>query len=66
MNLASPIADAAGPGDVLASEAVVRTSEDAAFAFERTEDVELKGLPEPIPLFRVRRGRSVGRDQGAR
>jgi class 3 adenylate cyclase len=55
VNLASRIADAAGPGEVLASEAVVAAVGTAPFAFERTEDVGLKGLPEPIPLFRVTR-----------
>jgi adenylate cyclase len=56
VNLASRIADAAGPGEVLASEAVVHAADGATFAFERTDDVELKGLPEPIPLYRAARG----------
>jgi class 3 adenylate cyclase len=55
VNLASRIADAADPGEVLASEAVVRAAGDGAFLFERVDDVELKGLPEPTPLFRVAR-----------
>jgi adenylate cyclase len=55
VNLASRIADAAGPGEVLASEAVAETAGDGAFAFERIREVDLKGLPEPIPLFRVTR-----------
>ncbi len=55
VNLASRIADAADPGEVLASEAVAEAAGDGAFAFERIEEVDLKGLPEPVPLFRVTR-----------
>jgi adenylate cyclase len=55
VNLASRIADAAGPGDVLASEAVVEASRDGRFGFERMQDTELKGLPGPVALFRVTR-----------
>jgi class 3 adenylate cyclase len=55
VNLASRIADAAGPGEVLASEMVAEAAESAAFGFERVEDAELKGLPGPVALFRVTR-----------
>jgi class 3 adenylate cyclase len=56
VNLASRIASVARPGEVLASEAVVEaTHPDATFGFERIEDAEIKGLPGPIPLFRVTR-----------
>jgi adenylate cyclase len=57
VNLASRIAEAAGPGEVLASEVVMDEAGDRMFAFERAGDVQLKGLPEPIPLFRVGRHR---------
>jgi adenylate cyclase len=53
VNLASRIADVAGPGEVLASDAIVHAVEDGAFRFERVEDAELKGVPGPVPLFRV-------------
>ena len=53
VNLASRIADAAGPGVVLASEAVAETAGDGGFAFERLREVNLKGLTEPVPLYRV-------------
>jgi class 3 adenylate cyclase len=56
VNLASRIADAAGPGEVLASQAVADVAGDGAFGFERMQDAELKGLPGPIALFRVTRG----------
>jgi class 3 adenylate cyclase len=55
VNLASRIAEAAGPGEVLASEAVVESAGDAAFGFEWIEDAELKGLPGRVTLFRVTR-----------
>jgi adenylate cyclase len=63
VNLASRIADAAGPGEVLASEAVVEAAGNGTFGFERIQDAELKGLPGPIALFRVAR---AGRPPDAR
>jgi adenylate cyclase len=53
VNLASRIAGAAGPGEVLASEAVAEAAGGGGFAFERLREVDLKGLPDPVPLFRV-------------
>jgi adenylate cyclase len=55
VNLASRIADAAGPGEVLASEAVAEAASSSPFGFERIEDAQLKGLPDPVALFRVTR-----------
>jgi adenylate cyclase len=55
VNLASRIADVAGPGEVLASEEVAEAAGEATFGFERIEDAELKGLPGPVALFRVTR-----------
>jgi class 3 adenylate cyclase len=55
VNLASRIADAAGPGEVLASEAVVEAVGDGPFGFERRQGAKLKGLPGPVALFRARR-----------
>jgi adenylate cyclase len=54
-NLASRIADVAGPGEVLASEAVVEATADDRFGFERTEDARLKGVQSPVALYRVSR-----------
>ena len=56
VNLASRIADVAGPGEVLASEAVVEATGDGTFKFDRIGDAELKGLSGPIALYRVGRG----------
>jgi adenylate cyclase len=59
VNLASRIAEAAGPGEVLASETVAESASDATFGFERVADAALKGLPSPVTLFRVSRRRSA-------
>jgi class 3 adenylate cyclase len=58
VNLASRIADVAGPGEVLASEAVVEATGEGTFGFERIEDAHLKGLPGPVALFRATRSGS--------
>jgi class 3 adenylate cyclase/DNA-binding transcriptional MerR regulator len=55
VNLASRIADVAGPGEVLVSEAVARATADAAFGFEAIGHVDLDGVLDPVPLFRARR-----------
>ena len=55
VNLASRIADVAGPGEVLASEAVAEAAGDGVFAFERLREASLKGLPDPVPIYRVTR-----------
>ncbi len=55
VNLASRIADAAGPGEVLTSQAVAEAAGDGGFGFERLREVDLKGLPEPVPLYRATR-----------
>lgn len=62
VNLASRIADAASPGEVLASEAVVQTLDDDRFRFEPVGQTELKGIAEPTALYRVRHGRAGGLD----
>jgi adenylate cyclase len=53
VNLASRIAEAADPGEVLVSEAVVEAVDLPQLRFDRTDRVELKGVPEPVVLFRV-------------
>ena len=59
VNLASRIADTAGPGEVLASEGVAEAAGDGTFGFERIQDAQLQGLPGPVPLFRVTRDAST-------
>jgi adenylate cyclase len=53
VNLASRIADAAGPGEVLVSEAVVAAVDRPAIRFERSDGARLRGITEPVSLFRV-------------
>ncbi len=55
VNLASRIADAASPGEVLTSETVVRTLGHDRFRFEPVARTELKGIAEPTALYRVHR-----------
>ena len=45
----------AGPGEVLASEAVVEAAVDDRFGFERIEDARLGGVQSPVALYRVSR-----------
>jgi class 3 adenylate cyclase len=53
VNLASQIADVAGPGEVLVSEAVVKEVHDAAKRHQLAGTAILKGVPEPVRLFRA-------------
>jgi adenylate cyclase len=53
VNLASRIAERAGPGEVLASEAVTEMVDDPAVRFERTGPARLKGIADAVTLYRV-------------
>ena len=55
VNLASRIAGTAAPGEVLASDVVAEAAGDAPFGFERIADADLKGLADPVALYRVTR-----------
>ena len=55
VNLTSRIAAVAGQGEVLASRAVVDAAEGASLRFERVDERSLKGIEEPVALFRVTR-----------
>jgi adenylate cyclase len=54
VNVAARIVDAAAPGEVLVSDDVVALSSDGV-GFEQVGPVALKGLAEPMPLFRATR-----------
>jgi adenylate cyclase len=56
VNLASRIADAASAGEVLASGVVAESADDPSYRFEPADEANLKGIPDPVPLFRVSRG----------
>jgi class 3 adenylate cyclase len=43
----------AGPGEVLVSEAVVEEVDGAAWRFEPADATPLKGIAEPVRLFRA-------------
>jgi adenylate cyclase len=53
VNMASRIAGAAGPGEVLVSEAVAEAVDNPALRFEPADAAMLKGISEPVQLFRV-------------
>ena len=53
VNLASRIADHAGPREVVVSQAVVEAAGSASVSFTEIGLVELKGVGEPVRLFRA-------------
>jgi class 3 adenylate cyclase len=53
VNLASKITEYARPREVLVSEDVVRETEDG-IRFEPIGNIALRGLLEPVPLYRAR------------
>ena len=70
VNLASRISARAGSGDVLVSSAVrdaaAVASEGPAFVFEPIGRAELKGIAEPIELFRASQSMIPGREPADR
>ncbi|WOJ91209.1 adenylate/guanylate cyclase domain-containing protein [Methylocapsa polymorpha] len=52
LNLAARLQGAAGPGEIVISEATRRLC-GALFDYERWADIGLKGFPEPITVYRV-------------
>jgi len=55
VNLAARIADHAGPGQVLVSEAIVEASARSSVAFAELGPVELKGVAGPMVLYAASR-----------
>jgi adenylate cyclase len=53
VNLASRVSRAAGPGEVLVTEAVTRFANLEAARIEEVDPVSLKGVQEPVRLFRI-------------
>jgi adenylate cyclase len=62
VNLASRLAEAAGPGEVLVTKAVMDAVDSPEVRFERADGIVLKGITEQTPLFKVlvHRGSSRG------
>lgn len=56
VNTAARIASHAGPGQILVSDSVVRSSQNPSIRFVEVGLVELKGLPHPIRLHQASRG----------
>jgi len=54
VNMASRIAAEAGPGEVLVSSEVAELVGDDGFGFEPMPAASLKGIDQPVALFRVR------------
>jgi class 3 adenylate cyclase len=55
VNLASRIAEAAAEGEVLTTRAVAETVDDPSISFDHVDERPLKGITEPVPLFRATR-----------
>ena len=55
VNLASRIADRAGPGEVLVSAAARDAAAGAGISFEPIKEADLKGIADPVRLFRAGR-----------
>lgn len=54
VNMASRLAEAAGPGQVLVSQAVRDAVDGSTATFEPAEGIVLKGIAEQGPLFRAK------------
>lgn len=55
MNVAARIADHARPGEVLVSREVVESAPGDDVSFNEIGPVPLKGLAQPVDLFRAQR-----------
>jgi len=53
VNLAARVSSAAGPGEVLVTEVVTRLMDADTVRFEEIDPTELKGVSQPLRLFRV-------------
>jgi adenylate cyclase len=53
VNLASRISGKAGPGEVLVTQEIVDAADDGTLGFQSLGPVELKGVADPVSLFRA-------------
>ncbi len=53
VNLAARVADQAGPSEILLSEDTLKQLDGSAADFDEIGPVVMKGIPEPIRLFRA-------------
>jgi adenylate cyclase len=54
-NVAARVADVAAPGELLVSQSLVEADPHGGVAFDELGPVMMKGLPEPVSLFRAER-----------
>ena len=54
VNLAARVSAAAGPGDVLVTDAAARLADLDAAELEAVEPAPLKGVTHPVGLYRIR------------
>jgi class 3 adenylate cyclase/tetratricopeptide (TPR) repeat protein len=64
MNLAARLQSAAEPGEIVVSS-TVRKLAGAAFRYAPLGDIELKGFPRPVPIFRIEGPESIPADAAA-
>lgn len=55
VNVASRVADMAGAGEVVATEVVMTSADTGSYVFEAMTPARLKGIDQPVRLFRVAR-----------
>ncbi|MGZ6973600.1 MAG: adenylate/guanylate cyclase domain-containing protein [Acidimicrobiia bacterium] len=67
VNVAARIVDIAAPGELLCSGSMMEagTSDHEAHEFVELGPVMMKGIPEPVDLYRVERVESVPRDSAS-
>jgi adenylate cyclase len=53
VQLASRICEAAEPGQVLVSDVIRQLAAGKGYDFEGRGNADLKGFPDPVPLFKV-------------
>jgi adenylate cyclase len=54
-NVAARVSDVAAPGELLVSQALVEADPHTGVTFDELGPVMMKGLPEPVSLFRAER-----------
>ena len=52
VNVASRLCAAAGPGEIMVSESVYKTSHET-FSFERLNPIKVKGKEKRVPVFLI-------------
>ena len=61
VNIAARIASEAGPEEVLVGQAFLATGDSDGVSFEERGAADLKGIADPVPLYRAVTAESLGR-----